>query len=367
MKPTIGRPVLWAIALTSTLASAQSQMEPSKYEQNASFLSRRFLTDSKNAAILTNDFIYKADQSYKVRVLFPNGGLLDATGVLDHAPSAVKIFLNHVEAYERANRASFTLMPYLNGYSPQDTAHAANLRLNLENRAVRAHIVAECERYVSANVPGSYVGGSARVFDGIVLDLEPAGDPAFLASLKILVEEIRASFDAMGLGNKKIGIAAPQFTDRTPKPNWGWNSSDFYYMARYVNYVIAMTYDSGLTNDSEYQPWMSNQITRILQAVSGATWNFDASHPKPNNGVRVLGGLPGFYTVTKAHNPDVENVVHGAAGIVDGLSQLKSKDRVSLSYFQGAVIYTHDGGAADSIYARYDKDWLWWRESWLGR
>lgn len=231
---------------------------------------------------------------------------------------------------------------------------------------MKTHIVAECGRFVSANAPGSYVAGSARVFDGIVLDFEPAGDPAFLASLKLLIAEIRAAFDGMGLRNKKIGFAAPQFTERSPKPDWGWSASDYYEMARAVNTIIAMTYDSGLTDESKYEPWMSEQTTHILQAVSGASGSFDTAHPKPAGGARVLIGLPGFYAQTKAHNPDVETIIHGAAGIVDGLSHLKSKDRPSLAYFQGAALYTHDGGAADSIYARYDKDWSWWRKYWLG-
>jgi hypothetical protein len=127
-----------------------------------------------------------------------------------------------------------------------------------------------------------------------------------------------------------------------------------------------MTYDSGLKDESKYQPCMADQTTHILQSVSGVNWNFDKTHPRPPNGVRVLVGLPGFYNVTKAHNPDVENVAHGASGILDGLSVIKSKDRVSFSYFQGAAMYTHDGGAADSIYARYNRDWAWWRKYWLG-
>ena len=252
MNLSVGLPALLAISLTSTLAWALSPTEPPKFDQNASFLSRRFLTDSKNAAALTDDFVPKADRLYAVHVLFPNGGLLGATGALDHAPFAAKIFLDHVTTYERANKAAFTLMPYLNGYSPQDTAHGANLRLDLDNRLVRAQIVTECTRYVSASIAGSYVAGAARPFDGIVLDLEPAGDPTFLASLKSLVGEIRAAFDAMGLKNKKIGIAAPQYTDKLPKPNWGWDSSNFFNMARAVNFVVAMTYDSGLMEESKY-------------------------------------------------------------------------------------------------------------------
>jgi hypothetical protein len=367
VRPTIGLLVLSAITVGTGLASAQSQVKPGDYPQNASFLSRRFLTDSKNAAALTDDFLYQTDKLYKVPLLFPNGGLLGSTGVLDHPPFAVQIFLDHVNAYENANGVTFTLMPYLNGYSLQDAAHAAKLRLDLDNPAVRAQIVAECGRYVSADVPESYVKGSRREFDGIVLDIEPAGDPAFFASFKKLMAEIRVSFDGMGLKNKKIGVAAPQHTDKTPKPNWGWNSSDYYYIARYVNDVIAMTYDSGLKDEAQYRSWLSDQTTRILQGVSGAAWNFDAAHPKATNGVRVLIGLPGFYTLTKAHDPNVENVAHGAPGIFDGLSVLKSKDLTSLSYFQGATMYTHDGGTADSIYARYGTDWSWWRKYWLGQ
>lgn len=358
--------VVSLIAVWSGFTSGQAQLKPGNSQQNASFLSRRFLTDTKNAAALTDDFLPKADHLYKVQLLFPNGGLLDSTGTLDHAPFAAKVFLDHVSAHEKTTGVAFKLMPYLNGYSLQDTAHAANLRLDLNDPVVRSHIVVECGRYVSASVPGSYVTGP-RVFDGIVLDIEPAGDPAFFASLKTLVAEIRASFDGMGLRSKTLGVAAPQYTARVPKPNWGWDSSDYYYIARYVNYVIAMTYDSGLKDGPAYQSWITEETTRILQGVSGATWNFDSAHPKPVNGVKVLIGLPGFYTVSKAHNPEAENVVYGAAGLKKGLSLLQEKDRVSLGFIEGATMYTHDGGAPDSIYARYDKDWSWWKQYWIGR
>jgi hypothetical protein len=41
-----------------------------------------------------------------------------------------------------------------------------------------------------------------------------------------------------------------------------------------------MTYDSGLKS-AEYQSWIEDQTAQILQAVSGAAWNFDADHPRP--------------------------------------------------------------------------------------
>jgi hypothetical protein len=355
-----------ALAFLAVATLASTPTLAGDYQQNGSFLARRFLTDSKNAPALTDDFLSKTDKFYKTPLLFPNGGLLTSSGMLDHPPSAAVLFLDHVAAYESANEAVFTLMPYLNGYSPQDASHPANQRLDLDNPSVRANIVAECGRYVSAKVPGSYVQGSRRAFDGIILDIEPAGDPSFLHSLKTLLTEIRASFDGMSLKNKKIGFAAPQHTDKVPKPNWGWNSSDYHYMARYVDYVVAMTYDSGLEK-AEYQSWIENQTAQILQAVSGAAWNFNDEHPRPTNGVKVLIGLPGFWTRTKAHDPDVENVAHGAPGVLAGLSHLHSTDRTSLGYFQGTAMFSHDGGAADSLYARYGKDWLWWLNHWLGK
>ena len=355
--------VLIAVAVN---AESQAQVKPGDYQQNGSFLARRFLTDSKNGPALTDDFLSKTDKFYKTPLLFPNGGLLTSSGMLDHPPGAAVLFLNHVAAYESANQAAFILMPYLNGYSPQDASHPANWRLDLDNPSVRANIVTECGRYASAKVLGSYVQGSPRAFDGIILDIEPAGDPSFLRSLKTLLTEIRASFDGIGLKNKKIGFAAPQHTDKVPKPNWGWNSSDYHYMARYVDYVVAMTYDSGLKS-AEYQSWIEDQTAQILQAVSGAAWNFDADHPRPTNGVKVLIGLPGFWTLTKAHDPDIENVAHGAPGVLAALSHLHSTDRTSIGYFQGTTMFSHDGGAADSLYARYGKDWWWWLKDWLGK
>ena len=336
------------------------------YNDNAAFLSRRFLTDSRNASALTDDFLTRTAKFYKTPFLFPNGGLLNSQGVLDHAPAAVTIFLDHVAAFEREHKVTFTLMAYLNGYSLQDTAHAAGLRLDLANPAVREKIVTECERYVSDKPSGSYVKGTGRAFDGIMIDIEPAGDAAFLDSLKLLLKEIRAAFVRLGLNDKKIGVAAPQLTRKKPKPNWAWDLSDYHFIARYVDTIVAMTYDSGLKTP-EYQSWISDQTAQILRAVSGAAWNFDADHPQPTNGVKVLIGLPGFYARTNAHIPEIEDVAHGAPGIWQALTELNSTNPATLRYFQGAAMFSHDGGASDSLYARYDADWRWWLEDWLKR
>lgn len=351
----------------SSLSSAFSFTSLSAPKLNGVFLSRRFLSDSSAAPDLVDDFLVKSSRLYNTQTWFPNGGLLTPAGNLDHPPGAAVVFLEHVSAYEKAHKVSFVLMPYLNGYSLQNTAHPANLRLDLSDASVRKNIVAECGKYVSSETPGSYVKGAPRVFDGIVIDIEPAGDATFFASLKTLMSEIRASFDAMGLAEKKIGIAAPQYTDQKPKPNWGWNASDYHYMARYVNYILAMTYDSSLKKPT-YQQWMFDQTTHILKAVSGAAWSFDADHPAPTNGVKVLIGLPAFHTRTAAHDPAIENVKAGAAGILGAWASLadpmaNSNNPTAASCFQGSFLFAHDGGADGSTYARYNQDWLEWKRA----
>jgi hypothetical protein len=126
--------VIGLLTVSGASAFGQSRIETGNYQQNASFLSRRFLTDAKNVGAMTDDLVRKAYESYKVRLLFPNGGLLNSDGTLDHAPASANIFLEHGNAYEHTKGT--TLMPYLNAYSFQDAAHAANLRVNLEDRAV---------------------------------------------------------------------------------------------------------------------------------------------------------------------------------------------------------------------------------------
>lgn len=109
MRSSIGLLIVAAISLWSSSASGQPEEEPRNHRQNASFLSRRFLTDTKDAAALTDDFARKAHALYNVRLLIPNGGLLNSTGTLDHDPFAVKIFLDHVDAYEDAKGVRFAL------------------------------------------------------------------------------------------------------------------------------------------------------------------------------------------------------------------------------------------------------------------
>jgi hypothetical protein len=112
---------------------------------------------------------------------------------------------------------------------------------------------------------------------------------------------------------------------------------------------------------------MRAQTKDILQAVSGARWGFDASHPAPTHGVKVMIGFPATWTDTATHDHEAENIISGAAGVFEGLKDLEdASDTISLSYFLGADVYLQNGGDDTSMYARYSSDWAWFRQYWLG-
>jgi len=47
--------------------------------------------------------------------------------------------------------------------------------IDVGNAAKRQAMVSECKKLISTTVPGSYVPGATRAFDGIQIDFEPGG------------------------------------------------------------------------------------------------------------------------------------------------------------------------------------------------
>jgi hypothetical protein len=344
---------------------------PAAFETNASFLTGHFLFDAgpqTASARITDDWAARSISSYRAPIWLPQAGTIDPNnaGLLVKGPTSAVTFLNHVAAYETAHGQSFTLLAVLNGDAT---------KLDLGDPTVQANIVADCGQFLSATVPGSYVAGAARTFDGCALDIEPAGDPVVYANLKAIVIALRASAPFSG-GGKRIGIAAPSLHNPKPASGWLWNSSDYYYMGEYVDYILAMTYDTRLTSTTSYQTWIAAQTDSILQAVSGARWNYDANHPQEASGVHVLLGIPGYSTTTVNHDPRVENVRSAAQGIFAGVNALQAADAISPTYLLGAFMFQHDGGLSTfttstgtviaSPFALYTADWVWWRQYWLG-
>ena len=357
---------------------------PGDYQQNASFMSYNYLhapsySANCDLADLTScptlEFAHKSDAYYAVTHWFPNAGNLDDSGRISatSVPRAAVSFLNALAAYENQYGVSFTVLAMLNRDNSGTTP------LDLADATVRASIVDECINLVSTTTAGSYIRGATRAFDGVVLDIEPTGpvlgDDSYFNLVKQLMIEIQSAFRAdPALAGKQTAFTAPKFGtgDR-----WFWNASYYHYMARHVDYLIAMTYDSRETTGGGYSNWLAQQTQNILDSVSGRWWNFDADHPAPTNGVKVFIGFPAFPHRPPIHYRNAENAVYAARGTLQGLQwNDQPPGDISNSYFQGAAMYTHVNGRPTlgpdgqpdlmRSYATYSWDWWWWGRYWLG-
>ena len=166
---------------------------------------------------------------------------------------------------------------------------------------------------------------------------------------------------AIGSG-KLVGFTAPKYG--TSSSVWWWSPTYYYDMARHVDILCAMTYDSNPSSGAAYQAWMTRQVTDVLESVSGEYWP-DGSHPAPENGVMVFVGLPAF-PANANHNPSYENILYGAQGLDAAITALNQANDPSQQYFQGAAVFLHADGSGNDGYASWATDWWWFGRFWLG-
>jgi glycosyl hydrolase family 18 (putative chitinase) len=323
-----------------------------QYTENATFLGHGYVK-SQSSVDRVPDLASKMQTTYMVNYWFTNVGRVDGSGAIvqpETELASVVPYLNAVNDYETANSASFRVLAWLN--------NGDSSTLDLTDTAVRSTIVNECTKLVSTTVDGSYIAGANRSFDGIMIDIEPSGhNDAYFNALKALMDEIKAAIGA----DKLVGVTPPKYG--TNGSVWFWSPTYYYYMARHVDILCAMTYDNRSSSGAEYQSWLTSQATEILQAVSGEYWT-DGSHPAPTNGVMVFIGLPAFPTNAN-HNPSNENIQYGAQGLDAAITSLINASDAAQGSFKGAAVFLHGDGSGTDGYASWDTDWWWFGRYWL--
>ncbi|WP_282937613.1 glycosyl hydrolase family 18 protein [Paenibacillus sp. RC67] len=345
---------LCLLTASASPASAVTTVQ-GQYLDNAAFFSHNYVkyTSFVNLVPTLAD---KMDHTYKVNYWFPNSGFFTANGLISNASTElaqVKSYLNAVKSYEDTNGTKFKILAWLS---------ADSATVDVTNAAVRAAIVNECKKLTDTSVPGSYVSGANRAFDGVILDLEPSGnnDTRYNAYKQLMIEI------KQGIGSSKLtGVAAHKWGNGS---NWSWSPTYFYYMGRNVDVVVAMTYDSGAASGSGYQSWMQQQTTDIMHAISGKTWNNNADHPAPMNGVRVFIGQPAFADKpASGHNSQYENMEFGLQGVDTAITALQNDSAdPSANYFHGMAVYLHSDGSGADGFASWTTDWWKFGHYWLG-
>ncbi|MER6128149.1 glycoside hydrolase family 18 protein [Streptomyces sp. NPDC001795] len=204
--------------------------------------------------------------------------------------------------------------------------------LRLERQATRAAVVRSARQVLA--------GG----FDGAHVDLEPlhSGDRDYLALLDALHRVTRAH-------HVPLSVAAPQIDPvpalhslaggLTGHPKW-WSQQYFGQVARRVDQIAVMSYDTAMPLQSLYGGYVAQQTSLALEVTPPST--------------DLLIGLPFYHEDDIGHHASAETVTVAVRGARLGLSRTDA-DR------------THCGVALYVDFAATAADWAAYRERWVHR
>ncbi|GAA1946387.1 glycosyl hydrolase family 18 protein [Kitasatospora viridis] len=201
--------------------------------------------------------------------------------------------------------------------------------MHLDDPAVRARVVASARQVLDAG------------FDGVHYDLEPlqSGSAGYLD----LLDATRAVTSAR---HAELSVATPQIDPLpglhavagalTGHPKW-WSQEYFGQVARRVDQIAVMSYDTAMPVQSLYQGYVAQQTELALQVVPGS--------------VDLLMGLPAYWDDTWGHRGSAETVPAAVRGVRAGLSA-QAPGRQNF----GVAVYA-DFSATDRDWESYRRDW----------
>ncbi|MDX3096878.1 hypothetical protein PV703_07090 [Streptomyces sp. ME01-24h] len=213
----------------------------------------------------------------------------------------------------------------------QVLSHDGSEGLHLDDPATRDRIRDSAAQVLAAG------------FDGVHLDLEPmySGDRGFLTLLDS-VHRLTAARDV------PLSVATHQI-DPLPSlhtvggalfhhPKW-WSQRYFGEVARRVDQVAMMTYDTALPLESLYGGYVAQQTALALEVTPADT--------------DLLIGLPGYHTDSWGHHAGAETVTAAVRGARLGLArQAPGRERFGLALYVD--------------FAATLADWAAYRSAWSG-
>ncbi|MFF7145965.1 glycosyl hydrolase family 18 protein [Streptomyces nodosus] len=202
--------------------------------------------------------------------------------------------------------------------------------LRLERARTRAVVVASTRQILAAG------------FDGVHFDLEPlhSGDRNYLALLDDLRALTRAHHVLLSVAAHQID-PLPAFHSLwgtlVGHPKW-WSQAYFGQVARRVDQIAVMSYDTMQPLQSLYGGYVAQQTSLALEATPPTT--------------DLLMGLPFFHENRFGHRASAETVPAAARGVRLGLSRTDA-DRARF----GVALYVD--------FAATEADWTAYRTGWV--
>ncbi len=203
--------------------------------------------------------------------------------------------------------------------------------MNLNNRAVRSEVTDFCAAIVKD-----------AGFDGLHLDPEPVkdGDAAVLA----LLDEVRTALGpepVLSIAGRRIWPLFPS-VQWPLVGQWSWRTAYYQKVARRVDEIAVMVYESALPTSGLYRQWTKFQVIALSRALAYSD-------------VRVFIGIPTSEEVTPAHNPRAENMRNGLRGTIDGLNDWATWANVVI----GVAVYPY--------WETDVREWQIYQSLWLGK
>jgi hypothetical protein len=257
-----------------------------------------------------------------VRWIFAGQGELRSNGSL---PKENSLYAGGLVADVHRAQTNIRILGWISGHN------GGRGGLDLSDPAVRARIVQEC-RYLVDQLD----------FDGIHLNIEPApsGDPNYLA----LLDEIRTV-----IGSRTLSVAAMKPTffainigPFNPFP-YSWDGEYYEQVARRVDQLTVMTYDSGLPFANLYIKYAAWQTQQALDAIR--------NYPD----CELLVGVPTYEELSVWHYPRAENAGSGLQGAIEGLREMR-RNGLLPSNIRGVALFA-DWTTSPQEWETYEQLW----------
>ncbi|MGW0987269.1 hypothetical protein ACWD46_13730 [Streptomyces sp. NPDC002486] len=179
-------------------------------------------------------------------------------------------------------------------------------------------------------------------YDGVHLDLEPlhSGDRNHLRLLDALRRETRSRDALLSVAAHQIDPLPGLHTLRgglTGHPKW-WSQEFFGQVARRVDQIAVMSYDTAQPLESTYGGYLAQQTSLALEVTPPST--------------DLLMGLPFYWENDVSHWGHAETVPAAVRGVRLGLSRTDA-DRARF----GVALYI-DYTATEENWRAYEEDWV---------
>ncbi len=202
--------------------------------------------------------------------------------------------------------------------------------LRLERPSTRAAVVGSARQILAAG------------FDGVHFDLEPlhSGDRHYLALLDSLHRVTQAHHAPLSVAAHQIDpLPALHWVagGLTGHPKW-WSQAYFGQVARRVDQIAVMSYDTAMPLQSLYGGYVAQQTSLALKVTPRST--------------ELLIGLPFYHQDDMGHHASAETVTAAVRGARLALSRTDA-DRTRF----GVALYV-DFAATEMDWAAYRKGWV---------